>query len=270
MPDEIRSAYAVLGLRPGASLHRVRRQFKALVRRWHPDRFANDPQGKAEANDRLRVINNAYSTILQTGLRHAIPQAPRDPAYAREDPQRASAGQARDARSESRRATAGQARDDRPAADGAKAGQADSARAERGRATASDPTPPRPVAPLTREQIDALIDALQGRGRRQTLREQILNDPWNRGLSLAFVCAYMLVDIIQTWRHPWPRFAMRGIKPALPATGPVLASLIGSALWTLPLLWVIWYADAWSRRMAWVFLGLLAVLLPLFRLMMDL
>lgn len=220
MPDEIRSAYAVLGLRPGASLHRVKRQFKALVRRWHPDRFANDPQGKAEANDRLRVINNAYSTILQTGLGRAMPPA--------------------------------------------------SARAEPGRAMAADPTPPRPVAPLTRDQIDALIDALRGDHRRQSLREQILNDPWNRGLSLAVVGAYMLVDIVQTWRHPWPRLAMRGIRPALPATGPVIAAIIGSALWTLPLLWVIWHADALSRRMAWVFLGLFAVLLPLFRLMVDL
>ena len=66
MPDELRSAYAVLGLQPGASLQEVRQQFKNLVRRWHPDRFANDPQGRAEANDRLRVINSAYSTIVQS------------------------------------------------------------------------------------------------------------------------------------------------------------------------------------------------------------
>ena len=94
MPDELRSAYAVLGLQPGASLHKVKRQFKTLVRRWHPDRFASDPQGKAEANDRLRVINIAYSTILQTGFGEAIPQVPRDPASARSAPGRATAGQA--------------------------------------------------------------------------------------------------------------------------------------------------------------------------------
>ena len=185
MPDELRSAYAVLGLQPGASLHKVKRQFKTLVRRWHPDRFLNDPQGKAEANDRLRVINIAYSTILQTGFGEAIPQVPRDP------PAYASGGQA------------------------------------------ADPTPPRPVAPLTREQIDALIDAMRGHRVRKPIREQILEDPWNRGLSLALVCAYVLVDIIQTWRHPWPRIAMRGIRPALPATAPVLASVVGSVIWTL-------------------------------------
>ena len=241
MPDELRSAYAVLGLRPGASLHRVKRQFKTMVRRWHPDRFANDPQGKAEANDRLRVINIAYSTILQTSFGETILQARRDPsAYAR------------------------------PAPDGATAGQGPYARAEPGRASAPDPTPPRPVAPLTREQIDALIDALRGHRRRKPVREQIRDDPWNRGLSLAVVGVYVLSDAWQTWRHPWPRLALRGIRPTWPATGPVLAAVVGSVLWTLPLLWVIWYADAFSKRVAWVFLALFAAFLPFFAAMMEL
>ena len=235
MPDELRSAYAVLGLRPGASLHRVKRQFKTLVRRWHPDRFANDAQGKAEANDRLRVINIAYSTILQTGFGEAISQVPRDPSP-----------------------------------DRAKAGQAASSRAEPGRASEPDPTPPRPMAPLTRDQIDALIDAMRGHSRRKPVREQILDDPWNRGLSLVVVGAYMLVDVVQTWRHPWPRLALRAVRPAMPATAPVLGALIGSVLWTLPLLWVIWYADVFSRRIAWVFLAIFALFLPFFRIMLEL
>ena len=32
---------------------------------WHPDRFASDPQGQAEAGERLRVINAAYSTLAR-------------------------------------------------------------------------------------------------------------------------------------------------------------------------------------------------------------
>ena len=35
----------------------------SLVKTWHPDRFASDPQGQAEAGERLRVINAAYSTL---------------------------------------------------------------------------------------------------------------------------------------------------------------------------------------------------------------
>jgi len=240
MPDELRSAYAVLGLQPGASLLRVKRQFKTLVRRWHPDRFTNDPQGKAEANDRLRVINIAYNTILHASFGEAIPQMPRDPRP--QDP-RPSTGQADTARPDNGRTAAGQGR--------------------------AEPTPP-PMPPLSREEIDALIDAMRGYRRRKPLREQIHEDPWNRGMSLAVVGVYMLVDMIQTWRHPWPRLVMRGIRPAPSATSLVLASVIGSALWTLPLLWVIWYSDVASKRIAWVFLVMFALFLPIFRIMLGL
>jgi hypothetical protein len=63
--DPIGRAYALLGLAPGASAELLRRQYKALVRRWHPDRFAGDPQGQAEASLRMRAINDAYHLLLQ-------------------------------------------------------------------------------------------------------------------------------------------------------------------------------------------------------------
>lgn len=237
MPDELRSAYAVLGLQPGASLQKVKQQFKTLVRRWHPDRFANDPQGKVEANDRLRVINNAYDMILQTSFGEASPQVRRDP------PPAAKAN-------------------DRPA----------SARSNGSASTFADEVPrepkPPPVRPLTRDQIDALIDALKGYRRRKSLREQIAEDPWNRGLSLAFVGLYMLVDAVQAWRHPWSMSAAGRFQPSIPGPGSVMASVVGSVLWTVPLLWVIWYADALSKKIAWLFLVVFALLLPLLVAMM--
>jgi len=64
--DPLRSAYATLDLAPDAPLWRVRRQYKALVRKWHPDRFAGDPQGTAEATIRMRAINEAFDTITRT------------------------------------------------------------------------------------------------------------------------------------------------------------------------------------------------------------
>jgi DnaJ-like protein len=64
--DAIRSAYATLGVDPYAPLWRIRRQYKALVRKWHPDRFAGDPQGVAEATIRMRAINEAFDTITRT------------------------------------------------------------------------------------------------------------------------------------------------------------------------------------------------------------
>jgi DnaJ-class molecular chaperone len=63
--DATERAYSQLGLLPGASADRLRKQYKALVRRWHPDRFAGDPQGQAEAAIRMRAINDAYHLILR-------------------------------------------------------------------------------------------------------------------------------------------------------------------------------------------------------------
>jgi preprotein translocase subunit Sec63 len=42
----------------------VKRHYKRLVRRWHPDRFASDPQGIAEATQRMHLINHAYESIM--------------------------------------------------------------------------------------------------------------------------------------------------------------------------------------------------------------
>jgi hypothetical protein len=214
MSDELRSAYAALGLQPGAPLTKVKRQFKTLVRRWHPDRFASDPQGAAEANDRLRVINNAYSTILAR-FEHA------------------------------------------------------SARFQRTQTAPWNPestaTPEeRPVsAPLTREQIDLLIAALTAHRRRRPLRDQMWDDPWHRIGSAVVVGVYSVARIWIAWRYPWPRFANSGVRPASPATAPVIAAFIETLLWTLPLLWVIWYGNTLSKAAAWLFLLLLALVLPL-------
>jgi hypothetical protein len=77
--DPLSRAYALLELAPGASLDLVRKQYKALVRRWHPDRFAGDPQGQSEASVRMRAINDAYHVIVQRSSRTATPEAPRPP-----------------------------------------------------------------------------------------------------------------------------------------------------------------------------------------------
>ena len=225
MPDELRSAYAVLGLEPGVPLQEVKQQFKILVRRWHPDRFTNDPQGRAEANDRLRVINHAYSTIVQSSVVDVIPPVRREPS----PPNTVAPDK-----------------------------------------SAAENTPPPVGPPLTRAEIDALIDALRGHRPRRSLREQIREDPWNRGLSVALVGLYILVDAVQTWSHPWSRLAGTRFQSPLSGPGPVMASVVGSVLWTVPLVWVIWYADAFSKKIAWLFLAVFAVLLPLFVAMMRL
>src|SRR5262245_36983162 len=218
MPDELRKAYAVMGLQPGTSLQEVKQQFKMLVRRWHPDRFANDPQGKAEANDRLRLINHAYSTILQSSAADAVSQIRREPPSSPATPDQ----------------------------------------------SATEHTPPPVGPPLTRDEIDAMIDALRGHRQRKSIRDLIREDPLNRGLSLVMVGLYIVVDAVQTWRHPWVMQSVSRFQPSTPGHGSVMASVVGSVIWTLPLVWVIWYADAFSKKVAWLFLAVFAVLLPMF------
>jgi hypothetical protein len=57
--DEVRRAYAVLGLRPGAPAGQVRRRYKALARQWHPDRHSGEARNEAEAASRMKAINAA-------------------------------------------------------------------------------------------------------------------------------------------------------------------------------------------------------------------
>ena len=63
--DPLASAFATLGLSRDAPSVAVKRRYRALVRRWHPDQFFNDPQGIADATLMLKAINHAYSTILE-------------------------------------------------------------------------------------------------------------------------------------------------------------------------------------------------------------
>jgi hypothetical protein len=50
--------YAVLGLQPGASPDEVARAYRALAKRWHPDRG-----GGADAERRMAEINGAYDLL---------------------------------------------------------------------------------------------------------------------------------------------------------------------------------------------------------------
>src|SRR5436305_1870168 len=63
--DPIARAYATIGVPRGASARELKRQYKKLVRQWHPDRYANDPVGQADAAVRMRIINDAYETLEQ-------------------------------------------------------------------------------------------------------------------------------------------------------------------------------------------------------------
>lgn len=61
--ERIARAYATLGVPADASEEQTTREYRRLVKRWHPDQYATDPQGQAEAGQRMRQINAAFATI---------------------------------------------------------------------------------------------------------------------------------------------------------------------------------------------------------------
>jgi DnaJ-like protein len=77
MRDDLQRAYATLGLSSGASPAEIKRRYRLLVKTWHPDRFASDPEGQAAASDRLTHINNAYRLLLGNRAMGARADPPR-------------------------------------------------------------------------------------------------------------------------------------------------------------------------------------------------
>jgi DnaJ-domain-containing protein 1 len=61
---EVRRWYARLELEPGATAEDVRRSFRALMRRYHPDRYAGDPDHELLATRLSQELTVAYEGIL--------------------------------------------------------------------------------------------------------------------------------------------------------------------------------------------------------------
>jgi len=64
MPD-VNRYYAILELDPGASKEEIRHAYKDLIKVWHPDRFLKDPPLQEKAEEKTKLINEAYE-ILQS------------------------------------------------------------------------------------------------------------------------------------------------------------------------------------------------------------
>jgi hypothetical protein len=61
--DPLANAYATLGLRRGCTPSDLKKTYRKLVKRWHPDRHAADAAGQAEAGLRMRDINRAFQLV---------------------------------------------------------------------------------------------------------------------------------------------------------------------------------------------------------------
>lgn len=60
--------YEVLGVKPGASQDEIKRAYKELVKKYHPDQYANNPLSDL-ASEKLKEVNEAYEMLTGNGTK---------------------------------------------------------------------------------------------------------------------------------------------------------------------------------------------------------
>lgn len=64
----VRKAYAALEVPPGSDFETVRRAYRALMRKYHPDHHTQSPEKQRAANDVAQGLTDAYK-LLEKKLR---------------------------------------------------------------------------------------------------------------------------------------------------------------------------------------------------------
>ncbi|MBC1240224.1 dynamin family protein [Nostoc sp. 2RC] len=64
--DKINHAYSILGLESNASLTEVKQAYRTLVKKWHPDLFVGKPQQQKQAEEKMHLLNEAYTILTDT------------------------------------------------------------------------------------------------------------------------------------------------------------------------------------------------------------
>jgi len=57
--------YTVLGVSQNASEEDIKKAYRSLVKKYHPDRYAGDPKAEAAASEKLKQINQAYDMLIK-------------------------------------------------------------------------------------------------------------------------------------------------------------------------------------------------------------
>ncbi|OWM70354.1 hypothetical protein CDL15_Pgr004491 [Punica granatum] len=83
MEEEYRSGsmsyYSVLGLSPGCSDEEIRKAYRKLAMKWHPDRWAKTPSLLGEAKRKFQQVQEAYEVLSDQGKRSLYDMGLYDP-----------------------------------------------------------------------------------------------------------------------------------------------------------------------------------------------
>jgi len=69
---ELKRAYEVLGIPFSASAPLIKKSYRRIAKRWHPDLYSSGTPSYIEATRMMKVINEAYSLVEHAPLRHHI------------------------------------------------------------------------------------------------------------------------------------------------------------------------------------------------------
>ncbi|MDH5512538.1 MAG: J domain-containing protein [Gammaproteobacteria bacterium] len=65
MTKQYENHYRILGILPGTSWKLLRKSYKSLVNKWHPDRFQQDLRQRKTAEEKTKEITQAYKEIAE-------------------------------------------------------------------------------------------------------------------------------------------------------------------------------------------------------------
>jgi|UniRef100_A0A7V3RE09 molecular chaperone DnaJ len=60
----MKDPYEVLGVRHGATKEEIRDAYRELIKKYHPDKFRDNPDMKNLAEEKVKEINEAYNYLL--------------------------------------------------------------------------------------------------------------------------------------------------------------------------------------------------------------
>lgn len=80
-------SYSTLGLKPGSNWQEIRGAYRALIKKWHPDRFQQDSKNRKISEEETMEITRAYKVLADYYREHG--STPTNPATAPTAPARA-------------------------------------------------------------------------------------------------------------------------------------------------------------------------------------
>ena len=82
MPLDLHQCYEILQSSPGSSIEDVKKSYRSLIKKYHPDRFAHDPSLQRVYEEKMKLFSEAFRTLESLIKLHqatgAVPQQPEE------------------------------------------------------------------------------------------------------------------------------------------------------------------------------------------------